>query len=434
MTGKPHYRRTAAGDTVLVNDGLQSLAANLGVGTTDKARSVSYVTNDLNDQQLRDAFRTSWVCKQVVRLPAKDATRKWRRWTGDRADEIQEAERSWRLRAKVYKAKWLSRLYGGAAILIGTGESLEGPLDPTAIRQGELKYLTVLSKLELASGDIEEDPREQRYSRPKWYEITAKTGSLMRVHPSRVAEFYGEDLPSTMVGGIQNYGWGDSVLQAVYEACVNLDSVMANLASLVFEAKTDVVKIPGLMSKIMDQRYETSLIARMALARQLKGNNGTLVLDADEDYVQRSYSFQGLPDVADRFMQVAAGAADIPVTRLLNQSPSGLNSTGESDLANYYDAIQSVQNNEITPSIAALDEILVRSTIGDYPDGLQSEWSPLRQMTEQQISDLRNKDADTLTKLVAAGVPEHLIDQIAEQMFQQSGLVIDTDEEDDDDE
>ena len=39
------------------------------------------------------------------------------------------------------------------------------------------------------------------------------------------------------------------------------------------------------------------------------------------------------------FLQVAAGAADIPVTRLLGQSPAGLSATGESDTRNYYDMI-----------------------------------------------------------------------------------------------
>ncbi len=407
-----------------LRDGLVSMSANLGAGTTDKARSVSYETTPLQTHQIASAFRSSWVCKKIVKIPAKDATRKWRQWTGSRADEIGEAEKAWKIQSKVYEAKWKSRLFGGAAILIGTGESLEEPLNMEAVGLGDLKYLTVLSRNELSAKTIERDPREMRYGLPQMYYVDLANGGTALVHPSRVSEFFGEELPNQYDSvSADQFGWGDSVLQSVFDECQNLDSAMANLASLVFEAKTDVVKVPDLMNQIQNPHYEQAIIQRMVLARQLKGNNGTLLLDATEDYVQRTYNFSGLPDVVDRFMQVASGAADIPVTRLLNQSPGGLNSTGESDLTNYYDNVLSIQTNEIQPAISALDEVLVRSTIGEYDTDLGFEWRKLKQMTEEQESEIRSRDADTVSKLYAAGVDEEMVDEIAMRLFQANGLV-----------
>ena len=56
-----------------------------------------------------------------------------------------------------------------------------------------------------------------------------------------------------------------------------------------------------------------------------------------------SYSFTGLSDIYESFMMDMAGAAEIPATKLFGRSPQGFNSTGESDLRNYYDMIASLQ-------------------------------------------------------------------------------------------
>jgi len=406
-----------------IADGLQSLATRLGT-SGDKASTVSYAINMLDDQQLEAAFRTSWIMRKVVTIPAMDAVRKWREWSGKDAKLIEEMEDTFRVRAKINEAKWKSRLYGGAAILIGTGrDDLDQPLDPRKTRRGDLRYLTVITRKDIIAGLAEIDPRSPRYGLPIDYQFSTNTGEVLRVHPSRLVEFRGEALPTQFLAGSGQYGWGDSTLQSIYTACQHLDMTMANMASLVFDAKTDIIKIDGLSDNITDPKYEEMLFKRFATARMLKGNNGTLILDKEEEYESKSYSFSGLSDIADRFMQVASGAADIPMTRLLGTSPGGLNSTGEGDLNNYYDRVQAMQTLEIEPAMSVLDEVLIRSTLGDWPEDITYEWRPLKQMTETQISDIRNKDADTLSKLATAAI--YGDDEIAAagaQMFRETGI------------
>ncbi|WP_422073906.1 DUF1073 domain-containing protein [Tranquillimonas rosea] len=406
-----------------IADGLQSLATRLGT-SGDKAATVSYALNVLDDQQIENAFRTSWAMRKVVTVPALDATRKWREWSGDRADEVENIEDTFSVKQKVHEAKWKARLYGGAVILIGIrNESLSDPLDVSRVQAGSLEYLTVITRKDITAGLVELDPREARYGLPQYYEIGTNTGEVLRVHPSRLVEFRGENLPSAFSSGAGVYGWGDSVLQSTYTACLHLDSTMANIASLVFDAKTDVVKIPNLMQNLSDPQYEEALFKRFSTARMLKGNNGTLLLDTQDEYESKSYSFSGLDSIADRFMQVAAGAADIPMTRLLGMSPAGLQSTGDGDLNNYYDRVQSIQTLEIEPALANLDEVLVRSALDDWPDGLTYEWRPLKQMTEEQISEIRNKNADTLSKLATSQL--YADDELADtgaQMFRETGV------------
>ncbi len=85
---------------------------------------------------------------------------------------------------------------------------------------------------------------------------------------------------------------------------------MANVASLVFEAKVDVIRIPDFMQSLQDDGYRKQVLERITLAATAKGINGTLLLDKEEDYETKSASFGTLPDIIDRFLQAVSGAAD----------------------------------------------------------------------------------------------------------------------------
>jgi len=77
----------------------------------------------------------------------------------------------------------------------------------------------------------------------------AQIGSGVMIHPSRVIEFAGNELPDWRLipmGG----GWGDSVLQTVDEALKDVGLIVGGMANMVNDAKMDVVKIPDFSSQI----------------------------------------------------------------------------------------------------------------------------------------------------------------------------------------
>ena len=76
------------------------------------------------------------------------------------------------------------------------------------------------------------------------------------------------------------------------------------------------------------------------------------------------------------FLQVAAGAADIPVTRLLGQSPAGLSATGDSDTRNYYDMIAARQELDLRPQLERLDRLIAHSE-GLDPGALSFAFRPV---------------------------------------------------------
>lgn len=318
----------------MVRDGLVSLASRMGT-ERDKATSVFYTQPILTDEQIIAAYRGSWLPRKIVDIPALDSCRKWRNWqaAGDQIGPIEAEERRLNLRGKVLEASTKARLFGGAALFIGVDDADPAlPLDMEAIEKGGLKHLTVLTRRQLAAGDMDGNPASEWHGKPKFYTLTGANGTQVVIHPSRLVVFKGAMTPDQGFAGMDNHAWGESVLTAALDAIKNADSTAANIASLVFEAKIDIIKVPQFSANIGNQAYEDAVLRRYTLANAIKGVNGTLILDSEEEYESKSAPLSGLTDILMAFLQIVAGAADIPVTRLLGQSPAGMNATGTADM------------------------------------------------------------------------------------------------------
>src|SRR5690349_5702773 len=125
----------------MVRDGLMSLASRMGT-ERDKAASVFYAQPILTDEQIIAAYRGSWLPRKIVDIPALDSCRKWRNWQAesDQIGAIEAEERRLNLRGKVLEAAKKGRLFGGAALFIGTGDADPSqPLDAERVGKGGLK-------------------------------------------------------------------------------------------------------------------------------------------------------------------------------------------------------------------------------------------------------------------------------------------------------
>ena len=407
--------------TDLSTDSLRSFITGMGDPSLDKSASVFYQDTTLSDNQLHAAYRNTWLAKKIINIPALDACRKWRHWQADQTQItlIEAEERRLGLQQKMLQAKTLARLWGGAAIFIGDGTDASQEWDPTDIKRGGLKYLTVMSRREMISKELDQDPESPSYSRPAGYTIS-NGRAFTDIHPSRLVIQIGDELPDPWNTYSANQGWGDSVLQSVYTSIMNADTTAANIASLVFEANVDVYKIQDLMEHMGDARYRQKLLDRFTLANVGKSVSRALITDSDEEYDRKQIAFTSLPDVIQQFLIIVSGAADIPLTRLLGQSPSGLSSTGEHDMKNYYDRVSSIQELEIGPALYNLDEALIRSALGSRPDEIFYKWAELEQMSDKERAEIGKLKADTANTLTLTGLflPEELREVVGNQFVE----------------
>ena len=274
---------------------------------------------------------------------------------------------------------------------------------------------------------MEFDPASQWYGRPKWYSANMRDPEAdydpKKVHPSRVIHLIGSDACDPM-SSLNHEGWGDSVLQSIYDAISASGSTLQNIAHLIQEAKIDVVKTPDLQNQLTGEESEEQFKVRWKATNQGKSLFKMIILDKQEEWERIGATFTGMPEIMDAMFLVTCAAADIPATRFMGQSPKGLNATGESDLANYYDRIKSDQEQDMSPAINQLDEVLIRSALGKRPDEVWYEWRPLWQVSESEKAANEKTTAEMFSSLAATGlIPITALSEVAVNKFIEMGAM-----------
>lgn len=399
-------RKAPAKSRKTVNDGLRNVVANLGTGR-DKAASSVYVNEFLSPVDLLAAYRNSWLARAIVDYPAEDATRKWRQWRAkaEQITAIEDVEKKLKVKSRVKSALVNARLFGGAAIYMNTASrEQDSPLIPG---KEEIKSLVVLTRNSLSADAVVRDINSPYYGKPEFYILnSADTATQVKIHASRLVIFSGHELPDDSITTSITDTWGDSVLQSTMDAIRQTDSTMANMASLVFEAKVDVFKFKGFAEMLADSRNDAAVSRRLVDQAAMKGINGAVVIDSEDDYQQKNAAFSGLPDVISKFMDSVSGAARIPVTRLYGRAAVGLSGSGDGDERVYFDRIGDIQSNDMQEAMAVLDECLIHQALNGRPEEVYFEWKPLRQLTEVERADIFVKTATAARTIAGTNAGE----------------------------
>lgn len=408
-----------------LTDGLKNVVANLGTGR-DKLASTEYFNQFYSAEQLLTMYRNSWLARSIVDLMAEDATRKWRKWRApaDQISKLERLEKKLKVKSRVKASKVAARLYGGACVYLNT----ESQTQDTELRPGseEIKSLVVLTTNNLTAEQRVTDINSRYFGLPEHYFLTTGgNADRVRIHASRLVIFTGADLPDDAGGMALINKWGDSVLQSCMDAIRQADSTMANIASLVFEAKVDVMKFKGFAEMLANEANDSLIIRRLTNQAAMKGINGALVIDSEDDYEQKNASFGGLPEIVSKFMDCVSGASRYPVTRLFGRSAVGLSGSGDGDERVYFDRVSDEQS-DMSEAMEIMDECLIIQALGSRPDDVYFEWSPLRQLTETERADIFSKTA-TAARALAGGVEpiipiDALSDSVVNEFVEQGML------------
>lgn len=404
-----------------VVDGLRDFVTGLG-GSRDRTTTQSFAPlNIVTDAEIERMYRSDWLAGKIVDIIPQDMIRVGRRWqaTAEQITAIEATEKRVFLWPRLAEALVRSRLVGGSAIFIGVRDQ-----DPSSrlrletVGKGSLAYLNVIPRTKLSWTEIDQDPQSEWYGSPKFWQMSSNSGATVRIHPSRIVRLQGVPIFTRDVSSGQESVWGDSVLQRVYDAVRNAASVQQHVAGLVPDARNDVIFIPRLGDILSSPVESKKLQDRFSLARSMKSMFNLLLLEGNgvtgagsrgESWQQRQISFSQLPDLMQAYIQVTAGAADIPVTRLLGESPAGENSTGEADLRNYYDHVGALQTLRLSPALHVLDEVIKKSS-GVTDDSIFYVWSPLWTMSPRERAEIYEKKSKSARYLAGSGQELPIVD------------------------
>lgn len=380
-------------------DGLVNVASGLGTAKSKRSHNFfSYAT--LQDwQQLDAAYATNWLARAIVDIPAEDMCREWRIIKSKDADLIRIEEDRLMLPASVQEATTWGNLYGGGGILMLTGQDLSKPLNVNKVRKGDLQRLIVFDRYDMSAMTLNTwDVLQPNYLAPEFYTIT---GGGQQIHWSHFARFNGTRLPRRQM--LQTQGWGDSELRKCLDDIMDMVASKDGIAELMQEANVDVIKREGLSDELASDQ-DDAIIARYTMFSQMKSVVQMALLDGDETYDRKTLDLGGVAPVLETFMTWISGAAGIPMTRLFGVQSKGLGDSGKGDMNNYNNSIRSKQLTRLDPGLRTLDEVLVRSALGYWPEDYNYVWAPLAQPNEAEIAAAAKTRMETNLGYLAEGI------------------------------
>lgn len=406
-------------------DAFQNQMARLGFGQPNLNEGADYPLTRMsqNYNLFTSLYRSSWIVRKIVDVFPSDMVKNWIKFNSsldpEKISKINSVIRKTKTKEKIKEGLRWARLYGGAAglILIDGDEDLSEPLDYDAIMLDDYKGLLIFDRWNGIYPDIEleDDISDEEYGYPKYYSISLSEANsnlmlsynkqdLVKVHHSRIVRFNGRDLP--LWERQAEMFWGESEIEIVFEELKKRDNTSANIASLIFLANIRVLKMNdlGQLLGASTQKAQENLYKVLQAQNQLMSNMGIYVMDKDDDFGSEQYSFGGLNDIYESFMLDIAGACEMPVTKLFGREPAGFNSTGESDLTQYYDTLEEKQETYLQPIIDKLLPIIFMSTLGAIPEDLDWEFNPCMNVNSKDLVDLAQSMASPIFEAFNAGL------------------------------
>lgn len=394
-------------------DSYDNFSARVGMQQPNQHAASTYRANftSRNRLQIEWAYRSSAIIGAAVDAIADDMTRKGIRITSEIAPEARGILESRFDDLGLWDSlndtiKW-SRLYGGAVgFIMIEGQAPFTPLRLETIGQGKFKGILPLDRW-MINPNLTRRIKEMgpHLGKPEFYDVvTTATGiPAWRIHHSRLIRFDGVTLPYQQA--MTENEWGMSIVERIWDRLTAFDSATLGAAQLVYKAHLRTLSVHDLRSLISHggPAFE-SLLKNINLIRQFQSNEGMTLLDTKDKFETHQYSFSGLDEILSQFAQQISGAIGIPLIRLFGQSPKGF-STGDADLANYYDNVSTQQERRLRKPLRELLEILHRSEFGrSLPEGFTFEFNPLWQMSDVDRATVAVNMVNAMTTAVDTGL------------------------------
>ena len=304
--------------------------------------------------------------------------------------------------------KW-GRLFGGGALFINVkGQKASKPLDIRTLRPGDKVEVYAMDRWE-----IQLIP-SSRLMFP--YQITSTTIPTddyvylydKEVHQSRIKIFKGKMAPSILRP--QLLGWGMSEIERLLRSMNCFLKNQDVIFELLDEAKVDVYKIQGFNSALGNDETQRRIENHVRLTNSLKNYLNAVVMDKDDEYIQKTMHLSGLADMGAQNQQNVASDLKMPLTKLFGMSSAGFNS-GEDDIENYNAMLESEVRAKSAHSLYDLYRMACMLLFGFIPSDLHFELPPLRTLTAEQVENVKNSKFNRLIQAYQVGVltPEQFL-------------------------
>jgi len=293
--------------------------------------------------------------------------------------------------------------FGGCLVYIDVGElddeeALEPLiLDKKTFKKGMLKGFKVIEPVNIYAGEYNTtDPTDEHYFNPEYWYILGR-----RYHASRFLYFCGNSVPLLLKPAYNFFGIARAQLALDYIAhfVENRESAQELLNKFSLTCwKTN-------MTQVLAGDSCNDLVKRVKMFNKMKSNNGTLVVDKEqEDIMQINTPLGGVRDIVEMSLNLLTAVWRIPKIKYVGEGEGGLNASSKEQMRSFYDFIMSQKEKMFTAPLEKVLKILQLNMGKDINESIGFEFPSLVEMDDVEIANLNKMKAETAIGLINAGV------------------------------
>jgi phage-related protein (TIGR01555 family) len=367
-------------------------------------------------------YELSWEARKIVRIPVEDALRK--QWIAEGIEEEMAQGIETRLKQINFlhvlsRSLMLERLLGGCLTFMGLESREDDTLIPYKPSEGSrLRFCNAIPISRISRMTWDTNPLSESYMRPNRYLVNG-----VGLHTSRCLVWDGEPLFDPYDFALTNFrsnlaGFGPSKLAPIWDDIEKAVGTRQAAYQLIQTNNAIIAAITGLQDLAGVKGGAASVRKLKELVNSISVYRAALIDGERVNITQSAASFGSVPELIITFIQILSAASDIPATRFIGQAPGGLNATGQSDLENYYNVIDSFQVQRIEPALRRVYDIHGYEMYKDRWRAqrlkLTFKFPPLWNLTELQEGERAAKMIENVMKMRDANLmtDKHIIEEL----------------------
>lgn len=356
-------------------------------------------------QLLCEIYVEHGLVQTVIDVPVDDGLRggveiKSKQLDATEVEELTtEMERQNDLGIVGQALKW-NRLFGGAGILIMTDQDPMKPLRIEAIGEDSPLEFRAVDMWELFwnkqnTGDYAALIDTQELVDVDFYNYYGS-----QVDKSRVMKMIGLIAPSFIRPKLR--GWGFSIMEAIVRSINQYLKANDLTFEVLDEFKVDAYKIKNLTNTLLSPGGTELVRRRIQLANQQKNYQNAIVMDGEDDFIQKQLSFTGMGDVMTQIRMQIASDLRMPLSKVFGISSTGF-SSGEDDIENYNAMVESQVRQKCKFDILRVIELRCQKLFGYVPDDISISFKPLRILSAEQEENVKTQQFNRVLQARQAG-------------------------------
>ena len=365
----------------------------------------------VSDMTLTNNYETGGLFAKIIDAPAEEAIKHgFSLGLKENSDTLSYIVKSLERLEWEERASWAiksARLYGGAigVMLVDDGGDIDEPLNRRRIEGIEdihvferavvtPDYASMYSQrpMELHGGST------AKLGVPEYYQVNSIYGSFW-VHESRCLIFRNGTLPESTANPLYRF-WGMPEYARIRRQLRETVTTHSLSVKLLERSVQAIYSMQGLARLLATEAGEDEVIKRLQLIDMARHALNSIAIDSEgESFDFKTATMSGVKEVVDSSCNMLSAVTNIPQTILFGRSPAGLNSTGDSDMENFYNFVGRIQKLMLKGNLNKLLDIVSRAGVAngeieEMPE-ISVEFNPLWSMSDAEQADVEQKKAQT---------------------------------------